>query len=401
MTSLPQWCQRMFPAPGGRSSRKHTSSRILSEGKRWVYIVGVLVSLIPLVLPFTAVAEGEMRASAASIIAHVPALAIAFSLLVCLIRRKLLHLVETVLWVSCAAFALWWDIVGLGGVYSLNYVGAGRHSLMIIACFLIALSVPAPRAWVFMGTFYTVHMALLWVRILKEPWSEAHGYHLVDSSLSTLIMLLVASVPLYQAAVNASNTAADSHQLEASTDHLTQLPNRRWLMSYLEQQPATCVALLDLDDFKKINDTLGHAAGDEVLKSAAQALNDAVGDQGVVGRWGGEEFLIVFTESNLAESVSAVERALTAVKSAQSPKSITCSAGVAELGANQSLDAALSQADKYLYLRKRYGKDGLCSALTDDVRHPREHVHVSKDPVILPRQPNGTDCTSKSAPTSE
>lgn len=343
----------------GPTARK--SQQILSRGKRCVYFVGILVALIPLALPFTPLAGSEYRYSAASIISHIPAATVAAVMMWCLIRGKYLHLVETVLWVSCAAFMLWWDVMGLVQPIDTNYVGAGRNILLIMACFFLALSMPGKRSWGVIGLLYTTHMSLLWARLLSEPWGASQAYHLVDSTLSTLVVLLVISIPLYHAAVNASNSAEDAMRVEASTDHLTELPNRRWLMQRMATKPPAFIALLDLDNFKDINDAHGHATGDRVLKNTASALASALADCGTVGRWGGEEFLVLLDTETLDEAAHALARAQECVDQESQNLIVTFSAGIAAVGPDGDLDAALSQADKLMYHIKRFGKNGVAT----------------------------------------
>lgn len=347
-------------APGQTSPRE--SQLIVSRGKRRVYLVGILITLFPLALPFTPLAKEEFRYTTQTLISHFPAIAVISGLLYCIWRGKYLHLVENILWVTCAIFTLWWDIVGLNATYDYDYVGAGRNTLLIICCFLIALSMRGVRSWVAIGTLYTTHMVLLWTRLLREPWGDNHAYHLVDSTLSTLIILLIVSVPLYHAAMTASNSAEDAMRVEASTDRLTSLPNRRWLMDRLTTTPPKYVALLDLDDFKLINDLHGHATGDQVLKVTAKTLADSLSDCGQVGRWGGEEFLVLLDVPSLSAAADELVQAQAAVRAQPGDVDVTFSVGVSAVGPNGDIDAALSQADKLMYHIKRFGKNGVATA---------------------------------------
>ncbi len=154
----------------------------------------------------------------------------------------------------------------------------------------------------------------------------------------------------------------------ASRDALTGIMNRRELFERLEQHwvehkdhgdPIGCM-MLDVDHFKKLNDTHGHAVGDQVLKSVARTLESTVGDRGLVARYGGEEFCVVTKLSPQlhAELGEAVRREI-AVQLA-SPYSVTTSVGVshAEYGA-QAFQEMLEQADKALYAAKHGGRNAV------------------------------------------
>ncbi len=154
----------------------------------------------------------------------------------------------------------------------------------------------------------------------------------------------------------------------ASRDALTGIMNRRELFEQLEQHwvehkdhgdPLGCM-MLDVDHFKKLNDTHGHAVGDQVLKSVARTLENTVGTRGLVARYGGEEFCVV-TKLNselTAEIAEAVRRDI-AVGLA-TPYSVTTSVGVSHVmhGAG-TFQELLEQADKALYAAKHGGRNAV------------------------------------------
>lgn len=159
---------------------------------------------------------------------------------------------------------------------------------------------------------------------------------------------------------------AARHRLDAITDPLTGLLNRRALFERCDQRmigPETAVLVFDLDHFKSINDTFGHAAGDRVLKifAAELAVNCMPGD--TAARLGGEEFALILTDvmPNRAEMVAeGIRRAFSDHEIHLEGETLTCtvSAGVA-LGRSvpMDFDAMLSAADKALYIAKRSGRN--------------------------------------------
>lgn len=163
-----------------------------------------------------------------------------------------------------------------------------------------------------------------------------------------------------------------SRELErvARTDPLTGLANRRDMMERLEAARADCVKdgrvhsliLADLDDFKEVNDRYGHGVGDEVLQQLAQRLGAVVKVRDVVGRWGGEEFVILLPETDADGARVVAENLRAAVagskfSSSAGEFSLTLTMGVAELTSALSVDQVVQRADVAMYRGKEAGKN--------------------------------------------
>jgi diguanylate cyclase (GGDEF)-like protein len=155
---------------------------------------------------------------------------------------------------------------------------------------------------------------------------------------------------------------------QALIDDLTLLWNRRAIFELLQRELAhakrTCVdltvAMLDLDHFKRINDQFGHPAGDAVLRESAQRMRSCTRQYDAVGRYGGEEFLILCPGLTSSENVAACERILEGIRMRPvewetGPIAITASIGVAT--GFSSTEELLKQADAALYEAKRQGRD--------------------------------------------
>jgi two-component system, cell cycle response regulator len=161
-------------------------------------------------------------------------------------------------------------------------------------------------------------------------------------------------------------------------DGLTAVFNRKQLDLRLDLEieearrdgTALSVALFDVDHFKKVNDTYGHAAGDDVLRVVAALLSRGVRPDDIVGRYGGEEFVIVLRGSDLASATQAADRmrrtlAETPIPAAGSILQVTASAGVASSACvNVPLEKAalLALADERLYRAKREGRNRVVGA---------------------------------------
>ena len=177
----------------------------------------------------------------------------------------------------------------------------------------------------------------------------------------------------------ALGSEADRLADDASIDSLTKLPNRRMLGRALGRlQPGGTVIMLDLDHFKVVNDTLGHAVGDEVLRALGSMLNSEVRGRDIVARYGGEEFVIVMTSGGDADAV------LTRLRERwvrNRPLPITFSAGVAIAEADPA--SALLAADRAMYRAKEAGRDQWAWALEceytprgDEERDERRDEHA-------------------------
>ncbi|MCE9526236.1 MAG: GGDEF domain-containing protein [Planctomycetales bacterium] len=171
--------------------------------------------------------------------------------------------------------------------------------------------------------------------------------------------------------LQAQSRQMEAHAFEARTDALTQVANRRSfddvLARRIEDQQrrglATSVMLLDVDHFKKFNDTHGHQAGDEVLRHVASVLRKQADADDLVARYGGEEFAVVFsTMLPTARAVAERARAAigkTAIRFEGRDLRVAASAGIAELQPGEDQLALIKRADSALYAAKNGGRNCL------------------------------------------
>jgi diguanylate cyclase len=128
-----------------------------------------------------------------------------------------------------------------------------------------------------------------------------------------------------------------------------------------------CVALLDIDNFKAINDRLGHTAGDAALLHLTEVTHEIMRPQDLLARYGGEEFVLVLPDTTVASGIAAMtrlQRELTTRFFLQGNEKvlITFSAGVAQLGEGETSEDAIRRADQSMYLAKRSGKNRVMAA---------------------------------------
>ncbi|WP_418316226.1 diguanylate cyclase domain-containing protein [Piscinibacter sakaiensis] len=151
---------------------------------------------------------------------------------------------------------------------------------------------------------------------------------------------------------------------QAHTDSLTGVSNRRHIMNLAEsalldrrrQSQPLSLAILDLDHFKAVNDTYGHHIGDAVLCAFCKHVNQQIRPPHMLGRLGGEEFLLLMPGTSLAEADTVLERVRRTLQPADSVP-YTFSGGIAQAGAGEPLALVIERADSALYHAKRSGRD--------------------------------------------
>jgi diguanylate cyclase len=161
-------------------------------------------------------------------------------------------------------------------------------------------------------------------------------------------------------------------QATARRDHLTAMPNRlafnEAFLACAGMPGPHCLALCDVDRFKRINDEHGHGVGDRVLTAIGEALTDACAGH-LVARHGGEEFAVLLTGTVLVDAVAQLDRAREQIASKRFRNRetgaalglITCSAGVVAIRPGENVEEATGRADRLLYAAKDQGRDQVCA----------------------------------------
>lgn len=199
----------------------------------------------------------------------------------------------------------------------------------------------------------------------KQEWYKMIGFLVKDKN--------GANVNMIGKVVNAQKEMEEKESIrtKAETDTLTRLYNREGLKKHmLEAVAPFVVAILDIDDFKQVNDTLGHAGGDEALKLLARTLEVHMGENAILARYGGDEFVILMsqvteeeTRTRLRSLVNAMDTEITFDKFT---KHISISVGAVYCTEeNVSAETLLKYADEELYQTKKAGKNGYRVSIWD------------------------------------
>ena len=247
---------------------------------------------------------------------------------------------------------LWGYIFPLLSFYILGH----RLGVIVVLVYLV----------VYIGVLYSPGESLL-VTTYPEPLKLRIAISLAFTVM--LVYLLERSAATAQAERDAAIMALDK---ASRTDSLTGLINRTGMIEYLEQEVKRfsrtgrvfCIAMCDIDNFKAINDSCGHDCGDYVIKSVAETITSTVRGEDKVARCGGEEYLLLFPDTDLANaqnSVARLKRMITSHSIRYSDRNIdiSISFGLAEYESQSSIDDIIRVADRRLYSAKRSGKNAI------------------------------------------
>ena len=212
--------------------------------------------------------------------------------------------------------------------------------------------------------------------VFFDGWYESLRSWTVTAFLVPIIaMPATLSIGRAHLEVQIARRAADEL---SRTDPLTGLPNRRAVFEFAERTNAEAMVLVifDIDRFKRVNDTHGHLVGDEVIRTVAGRLADAVGPLGYIGRIGGEEFMLVgsaIDTDRLVASLSAFRARLAAAPAVSNgaPIVVTMSAGAAVREPGGSFNELYAEADRALYTAKSLGRNRITYSHSFEALHDR------------------------------
>lgn len=289
------------------------------------------------------------------------------------VNRRFLYAVEIAIYVSAASIMIAWFYYTLHASYTIfdlptELAGMSWFLLIYVLAFAIF---PGRYGLFWAGSIYILLIAIgalsIGSRVLagemrSELYVLAHFY----LSNGAIILLLLMFTRIKEQYLRA-RLLADAMALLATTDPLTGLYNRRQFLSTLNYEiekvrrynrPLSLI-MFDLDHFKLINDSYGHTAGDQVLQEVARRVQQTLRTTDIIGRWGGEEFVVLMPETTLRQAKLAAEQLRQAI--AKQPigqfGTITISLGVTACACQDTANALLERADSALYQAKENGRN--------------------------------------------
>ena len=219
----------------------------------------------------------------------------------------------------------------------------------------------------------TIESGQTWFGEVKNL-KKCGGFHWVDTYVSPV--LNSKGIKTGYMAVRQDITAKKELEKASVTDKLTGIYNRQKLDSvvqyehqiYMRYGTLYSIILFDIDHFKRVNDTYGHLIGDYVLKELAMILTNTVRATDVLGRWGGEEFMIVCPQTDAEGAYKLADKIRSTIDAHvfEHVNHITCSFGVADITMAKSYDQMLKLVDDALYEAKNQGRNMVCKAVRAD-----------------------------------
>ena len=296
-----------------------------------------------------------------------------------------------------------WALVGI--VWSYAITGAARGAVILIMILVVVFTMfelTPRRARAVAGAAF----AMLALTMVFKSWTDPVRY---DPRVETMHGLFAGIVLMASYVLAVRNGRLRSRLVEQRTslerqsaalaealgrirtlathDELTGLPNRRAALEHMQRElavrvrpePGMTVALIDIDHFKRINDTHGHAGGDTVLRRFSEEAQSALRGGDVLARWGGEEFLLVMPATGVDQALAALARIRAAIlqltfDEVEPGMKLTFSAGASECHGAHDLEAAVARADAVMYRAKRAGRDRIMAFADEAVSSPAEQL---------------------------
>ncbi|MEW6624920.1 MAG: GGDEF domain-containing protein [Bacillota bacterium] len=239
--------------------------------------------------------------------------------------------------------------------------------LIILGIFLM------PNKWVFKN-IAAVFVAVGFILVSLVYIKDIKMAHFSAGIVYTILAIILNSITSFRLEINKRKQFFYSKRLEelSTKDSLTQLYNRlkfdqelaKWIANSRRYNFELSLIMLDIDDFKNINDNYGHLVGDSVLVEAAQLLSHQVRETDVLARWGGEEFIILLPYLGLEKALATAQRLQKAIANTSfgTVGTVAFSMGVTALYDEDDSQTFINRADKLLYKGKKAGKNTInCS----------------------------------------
>ncbi len=337
------------------------------SGSALLYLLGMWL-LYQQVRAGTAVAEGAAALSWF-------ALAGVLFFFVLLRVSSLLHITPRQLAVMQAVFAILCTV----GAYAVMGPIRGASLMVLLVIIVFCAFSLRPRATLWLSAFALLMLGLTMLLLMhRAPLAHPAHHEQMHFAICAATLLAVAILTGEMSKLRARMSrqkeelmlAMGKIQTLATLDELTSLANRRYMNEVLmaverrqtEAGDTMCLALLDIDFFKSVNDSYGHAGGDAVLRNFAAAARSELRAGDILARWGGEEFLLLLCDTGIDEAGTVLCRMADAVRAVEMPdldihRSITFSAGLVQRANDEPFSETIARADRAMYEAKAQGRN--------------------------------------------
>jgi len=270
--------------------------------------------------------------------------------------------------------------------YAIYFANESRGVLLLayVIVLLFGIFRLNTRSFLYISIFtlltYGIDIALLH---LFRPQGVNFSIEYLQWVVLALVLVAFSIIGGYISSLRQKLTISKSQQAKyieiiremAIRDELTGLYNRRHVLELLDYEKNRssrggsifCLAMLDIDHFKNVNDHHGHLTGDEVLREVATMINETLRKTEFCGRYGGEEFLIVLPQTDIKGALIGAERVRTTIENTLFPDlgsdfKVTVSIGLSEYQIREDVDKIIARADEALYRAKNGGRNRVESA---------------------------------------
>ncbi len=267
----------------------------------------------------------------------------------------------------------------VAGGYYLSSIGSGVALMLLVTVQVFGMFAISPLQVARTSVVATVLMGAAMLAVAVQA-DDVHLRQLQAVHFAVMVVILISVswlahqlARLRGALVKRKNDLTEALariEILASRDELTGLYNRRRMQELVLHQIQRhardarpfCLAVVDMDHFKRVNDQHGHGVGDELLRAFARSMQNSLRDTDVVARWGGEEFLVLLTDVHAADAVLSMERARlafsnVALLSVQPELRATFSCGLTEYRVGEGIEHTIDRADQALYRAKAAGRN--------------------------------------------
>ena len=255
------------------------------------------------------------------------------------------------------------------------YYCYGNAAIVYLILGIVGLAVFFPRSMVIVSYAVTLLEYLVIMMISFERpsrWSNMDEDGKIGTTLGSFLIVALSVffvifvlLRRYEEQRKQLLTLSENLEFAANHDPLTRLYNRRYLVKQVDEWMRIpgknfWIILMDVDDFKVVNDTYGHGYGDDVLREAGRLMLEEMLGKGIASRFGGEEFMLVFEEDNREQVLQAfrnIQEGLKKYSQATRQTDITISGGMERYEADKQMDLLFTSADRKLYTAKNTGKN--------------------------------------------